>query len=97
MSVLVLLDLRAAFDTVDINPMSGKLGGLTATEHTWKTGNILCQLVTSTKMTHGVPHSSILGPLLFNIQMLPLSQVINNNNISHHTYADDSQMYFIAL
>ena len=41
----------------------------------------------------GVPHGSILRPLLFTIYTSPLSQVVSQRDISHHFYADDGQLY----
>ncbi|KAF7649803.1 hypothetical protein LDENG_00135890, partial [Lucifuga dentata] len=39
---------------------------------------------------------SILGSLLFSIYMLPLSQIIQNHDVSYHCYVDDTQLY-VAL
>ncbi len=43
-----------------------------------------------TSMRCGVPQGSILAPLLY---MLPLSQIMIKNQITYHSYADDTQIY----
>lgn len=46
-----------------------------------------------TKITCVAPQGSILGPLLFNTCISPPAQIMENFNISYHTYADDKQLY----
>ena len=104
-TALTLLDLSAAFDTIDHTTLLGKLEdwfGVTRKAldcfKSYLTGR--CQrirlgdcLSCKADLKFGVPQGSVLGPLLFTLYTTPLSSMISGHAIPHHLYADDSQLY----
>ncbi|GFR91355.1 reverse transcriptase [Elysia marginata] len=102
---MTLLDLSAAFDTIDRNILLTRLNqtfGLSGTVLQWfesylsnRTQSVFIGDHTSRKLplVFGVLQGSVLGPILFTLYTSPLSSIIKLHGMSHHLYADDTQMY----
>jgi hypothetical protein len=107
-AALVLLDLTAAFDTVDHTVMLERLRrtfGITGGAHRWlqsylsgrtqsvRRGDVR-SLLTSIKC--GVPQGSVLGPILFLLYTADLPTIIEQHQLTPHLYADDTQIYSVC-
>ena len=104
-TALTLLDLSAAFDTIDHTILLRRLDdwfGVSGKAPEWFKSYLTCRsqriklgncLSSKSDLSFEVPQRSVLGPLLFTLYTTPLSSLISGHSIPHHLYADDSQLY----
>ena len=45
------------------------------------------------ELDFGVPQGSVLGPRIYCMYTKPVSDIIQRHGLSHHSYADDTQLY----
>ena len=103
--VLVLLDLSAAFDTIDHNILLNRLRkriGVSGVALNWirsyLTNRIQSIYINRTaskpsNLIFGVPQGSVLGPKFFCIYSGPISNIAHLHGLEVHLYADDTQLY----
>ena len=98
----MLLDLSAAFDTVDHQILLNRLQsrfGVTGVVFDWFTSYLTgwhqCVPINGTRSSPkllkcGVPQGSVLGPLLFLVYVSPLRNVIRKHGFDFHFFAADA-------
>ena len=107
-TLLVALDLSAAFDTIIHSTLLSRLHksfGISGLALSWLQSYLsnrsqsVCigQFSSDTApLTTGVPQGSVLGPILFSTYISPIAQIVANHSLLHQQYADDTQL-FVAI
>ena len=109
-NLLVMIDLSAAFDTIDhqilLHRLRNRFGIQGSALHwlesylTHRSQSVMVNGIESSciDMHFGVPQGSVLGPLLFTLYIAPLYDIIEKHLQLVSAYADDQSLYqhFIA-
>ena len=103
--VLVMLDLSAAFDTLDHGTLLKRFKdhfGISGPALQWIASYLdeRFQIVRidgekskPALLQYGVPQGSVLGPKMYTMYTKPLGHQIRRHGLKYHFYADDTQLY----
>jgi hypothetical protein len=104
-AALVLLDLSAAFDTIDHTVLLSCLEcrfGLKGVVLDWfhsylsnrrQSVRISGESSSPSPLLFGVPQGSVLGPVLFTMYLSPLDDIVSMFDVLRHYFVDDTQLY----
>ena len=94
-----MLDLSATFDTLDHNILLTRLcNNALDWFRSYLTVRIQHVVIYDSvsvdqELGFGVPQGSVLGMRIYGIYTKPVSDIIQWHGLSHHFYADDTQLY----
>ena len=103
--MFVMLDLSAAFDTIDhahllklLQNEYGVRGTVLAWFRTYMEDRTYRVQIDSTTSEHiplqcGVPQGSVLGPVIFTLYTTSMQRIFRRHGVNYHKYADDIQLY----
>ena len=103
--ILTLLDLSAAFDTLDHSILLARLSDMfgisgkafqcftSYLSDRFQSVSVNGRVSSQKKLHYGVPQISVLGPILFTLDTQPLSDIISKRKCSYLKFADDTHLH----